>query len=94
MTLRLKEKAAENLKLPIRRLVKPTQLNLAVTTDTPAPCLTHFTIANLSDELSGTRFARTYFKLGNVGEEFDMILGTPFFKLYQFSVSVSQRAIV
>lgn len=86
----------DKLGLQRRKLHKPTNLGLAVSTTGAAPTLTHFTTANLTDPSSRRTFNRTYLKLGQLDEScgYDSILGTPFFHIFRMSVSVSQRAMV
>lgn len=84
----------EKLRLRRRQLVKPTQLGLALVADKPPEVLTHFTVANLTNPITTREFDRTYFELGNLGKEYDMILGTNCFNIFQFSMSIIQRAII
>lgn len=84
----------DDLHLQRWRLTTPTRLGLAVPTSNPPDVLTHFTVATLTDRGSKKMFNRAYFKIGKLGDDYDMILGTPFFNIFRLSVSISQRAVI
>lgn len=77
-TVLMSTRLAANAKIPRRPLVQPAIVSQAIDTMGPTIELTEFSFANLRSEEPNVKFGSTFFKIAELGDRFDMILGSPF----------------
>jgi hypothetical protein len=85
---------ANRLTLPLRSLLQPTLIHLALDHKAKDPLfLCHFTSITLDDPVSSVVFPDMALKVVPLNGAYDMILGTPFLSQFDLSVSISSQSL-
>lgn len=90
----ISDQVVDKIGLHRRKLHQLTRVGLAMKTSDTPEAITHFTCTDLINPTSKQRFDHSLLKIGKIEGEHEIILGTPSLDSFQFSVSISQRAMI